>query len=198
MTKNAIFENNCREYIHQVYTKNGYTCKCRVSQNGNRCGLYIGPNNEVVKLYYGKGMYTCLSMDLNIGDIDDTKKIIKGIFGKIKEPDALLYINDGTHIQLLMIECRYQESAGSVDEKFIGEPLIQKEYKKLLKEISFNYVYVVNDYFHIYDDSLFKTLKDEGVGVFYNYVPGKIIGLNDIKLQLLPVEIDEDNFEGLW
>ncbi|OGW74583.1 MAG: hypothetical protein A2Z72_02215 [Omnitrophica bacterium RBG_13_46_9] len=98
----------------------------------------------------------------------DYKKIISK---KLIPDDAILIIKDKT---LFIIELKFQEVAGSVDEKLQTCDFKNKQYKKLLAplKIDVKYVYVLNDWFTKpeYRDVL-EYIKSVGCYYYFNELP---------------------------
>jgi len=90
---------------------------------------------------------------------------------KLLPDDAILIIKDKT---LFIIEIKFQEVAGSVDEKLQTCDFKNKQYKKLLTPLSIKvkYVYVLNDWFakSEYRDVL-TYIKSVGCYYFFNELP---------------------------
>lgn len=82
--------------------------------------------------------------------------------------------------KVFIIEKKFQNCAGSVDEKLPNCDFKKKEYEKLCHPIDFNveYLYVFNNWFtkNIYRDTL-KYIKDMGCNYFYNEIPLDFLGL---------------------
>lgn len=79
-----------------------------------------------------------------------------------------------------IIEKKFQNTPGSVDEKLPNCDFKKKEYVKLCQPIGFNveYLYVFNDWFtqDIYADTL-HYIEDVGCHYFYNKIPLHFLGL---------------------
>ncbi|MDP8212104.1 MAG: hypothetical protein P9X22_02280 [Candidatus Zapsychrus exili] len=121
-------------------------------------------DKKVAELYQKHKLYKNL---LEPNDID-----FKAIISKKLLPDeAILIIKDKT---LFIIEIKFQEVAGSVDEKLQTCDFKNKQYKKLLSSlnISVKYVYVLNDWFKKkeYKDVL-DYVKSVGCYYFFNELP---------------------------
>ena len=119
---------------------------------------------KVAELYQKHKLYKNL---LEPNDID-----FKAIVSKKLLPDeAILIIKDKT---LFIIEIKFQEVAGSVDEKLQTCDFKNKQYKKLLTplDISVKYVYVLNDWFKKkeYKDVL-DYVKSVDCYYFFNELP---------------------------
>lgn len=83
---------------------------------------------------------------------------------------------------LIIIEKKYQEVPGSVDEKLQTCDFKKKQYEKLcapLRNVKVEYVYVLNDWFtkKEYKDVL-KYVKEKGCKYFFNQLPYQLLGIN--------------------
>ena len=91
--------------------------------------------------------------------------------------DAILILKDKI---LYIVEIKFQEVAGSVDEKLQTCDFKNKEYKKLLSplDISVKYVYILNDWFKKkeYKDVL-DYIKSVGCYYFFNELPMEFLEL---------------------
>jgi len=91
--------------------------------------------------------------------------------------DAIYVIQNNT---LFIIEIKYQEVAGSVDEKLQTCDFKKKQYKKLFSELNYDveYIYILNDWFkdHKYKDVL-DYIISVGCSYYFNYLPLKRLGL---------------------
>ncbi|NQT06105.1 MAG: hypothetical protein HQ575_01045 [Candidatus Omnitrophica bacterium] len=102
----------------------------------------------------------------------------KDIISKKLLPDeAILLFNNST---LFIIEIKFQEVAGSVDEKLQTCDFKNKQYQKLLSslDIEVKYVYVLSDWFKKkeYQDVL-EYVKSVGCYYFFNELPLDFLGL---------------------
>ena len=105
--------------------------------------------------------------------IDYSKIISK----RLLPDEAILILKDNT---MFIIEIKFQEVAGSVDEKLQTCDLKNREYKKLLAplNISVRYTYVLSDWFKnpSYKDVL-DYVKSVGCYYFFNELPMEFLGL---------------------
>lgn len=80
-----------------------------------------------------------------------------------------------------IIEKKFQNSPGSVDEKLQGCDFKKKMYKNLFTPLDYNvvYLYVFNDWFkhHRYRDIL-DYIKEKGCYYFFNEIPLSFLGLS--------------------
>jgi len=94
----------------------------------------------------------------------------------LPDDSILVHKNKTLHI----IEMKFQEVAGSVDEKLQTCDFKHKQYQKLLSplKIKVKYVYVLNDWFmkKEYEDVL-KYIESVGCYYFFNILPFDFLGL---------------------
>ena len=102
----------------------------------------------------------------------------KGIISKRLLPDDCIYvIIDNT---LFVIECKFQQVAGSVDEKLQTCDFKKKQYQKLLSRanIEVEYVYLLSNWFKKPE---YKDVLDYIISVrcqyYFEYIPLKKLGL---------------------
>lgn len=142
---------------------------------GNQDGYSIDKNavfyegSLVARVFKKHGFYKFLE-EYNI----DWKKIIS----KQILPDDCIYviINNTMHI----IECKYQQVGGSVDEKLQTCDFKKKQYQKLLFEanIEVEYIYLLNDWFR---NEKYRDMLDYIISVrcqyYFEYIPLAKLGL---------------------
>lgn len=93
-------------------------------------------------------------------------------------PDNSIYVilNNTFYI----IECKYQQVGGSVDEKLQTCDFKNKQYKRLLAPLNFEveYIYILNDWFRKpeYKDVL-TYIHSVGCDYYFNYIPLHRLGL---------------------
>lgn len=138
---------------------------------------------------------------LNAGYIVTEKNIVKDISGKclgivaqkhqlykiILEPEGIdwknyiskiMYPDDVflnfTNNVVYIIEKKFQNSGGSVDEKLQTCDFKKKQYQKLFRDTNYDieYIYVCNDFFDNpkYND-VFDYIKSVGCYIFFNEIP---------------------------
>ncbi len=159
-----IFENKIDLCDFLDKEVNGYTTKkLEIGQ-----GIYF-QNTLVATSYKKYELYKFLqSRDI------DWKKILSK---RLLPDDAIYVIKENT---VFILEIKYQEVAGSVDEKLqtCGFKLLQ--YKKLFSPLNFEveYIYILNDWFKDckYKDTLDYILS-VGCKYYFNYLPFHRIGL---------------------
>ncbi len=127
--------------------------------------------NERVAEFYGKNkLYKNL---LEPNNIDFSSIISK----KLLPDEAILIFTGKT---LFIIEIKFQEVTGSVDEKLQTCDFKYRQYKKLLAplEIAVEYVYILNDWFkkEQYRDVL-EYVKSVGCHYFFYELPLDFLGL---------------------
>lgn len=102
----------------------------------------------------------------------------KNYLSKKLLPDNSIYVilNNTFYI----IECKYQQVAGSVDEKLQTCDFKRKQYKRLLAPLNFEveYIYILNDWFKKpeYKDVL-AYIHSVGCDYYFNYIPLQRLGL---------------------
>lgn len=95
-----------------------------------------------------------------------------------------LYPDDSIYVILnntfYIIECKYQQVEGSVDEKLQTCDFKKKQYKRLLSSLNFEveYIYILNDWFKNpkYKDVL-TYIHSVGCDYYFNYIPLNRLGL---------------------
>ncbi len=101
----------------------------------------------------------------------------KVISKKLLPDDAIYVIRDNT---LYILELKYQEVAGSVDEKLQTCDFKKKQYKKLMAQLNteVEYIYILCNYFK---HEKYKDVLDYIISVdcqyYFEYLPLKKIGL---------------------
>lgn len=140
--------------------------------NGYRIdGNYLIFNSELVaKLYKKHEFYSLFLSKLNV---DWKSKISKKLI-----PDASIFVISGK--TLFIIEIKFQEVEGSVDEKLQTCDFKKKQYGRLLEGtgISIEYVYVLNDWFNDPDyRDVLKYIKSVDCHYFFNELPLDFLGL---------------------
>jgi hypothetical protein len=138
------------------------------------CKLSIGyevryDGSVVAKTYKKHDLYRFLSTQ----GIDWKKIITK----KLLPDDAIYVIKENT---IYILEMKYQEVDGSVDEKLQTCDFKKKQYKKLFSELNYEveYIYILNDWFknEKYRDVLDYVIS-VGCKYYFEYLPLYKIGL---------------------
>jgi len=126
-------------------------------------------NKEVARSYRKYGLYKYLESQ----GID-----YKEIISKKLLPDEALYVIINN--TLFVIEMKYQEGVGSVDEKLQTCDFKKKQYKKLMAplNIEVEYIYVLSDWFRKpeYKDVL-DYIISVGCQYYFQYLPLQKLGL---------------------
>ena len=148
-------------------------------QNYSVKGNTIFYNGKKVALSFKKyGLYKYLEENGV-----DYKKIISK---RLLPDDAIFVIVNNT---LFILEIKFQEVAGSTDEKLQTCEFKIKQYKKLLSQLNVEvqYVYILNDWFKKpeYRDVLDYIISIDGCSYYFNYLPLQKIGL--------PIPNDKNN-----
>ena len=106
-------------------------------------------------------------------EIDWTKIISK----QLLPDDSIFVIIKNT---LYIIECKFQQVAGSVDEKLQTCDFKKKQYQKLLSntDIKVEYVYLLSDWFKDkqYADVL-EYIKTVDCQYYFEYIPLDVLGI---------------------
>ena len=149
----------------------GYSCiKKSLNRKRQSMGFDIYYNEVVVAESFKKHeLYRFLdSVGINWNDI---------LSKKLLTDDAIYVIRNNT---IFIIEIKYQEVAGSVDEKLqtCGFKLLQ--YRRLLSSLNYEvqYIYILNDWFRDlkYRDTL-NYIVSQGCSYYFEYLPLNRIGL---------------------
>lgn len=105
----------------------------------------------------------------------DYKKIVSS---RLLPDDAIFVISNNT---LFVLEIKFQNVAGSTDEKLQTCDFKIRQYKKLLAplNIEVEYIYILNNWFKKpeYKDVLDYILSVKGCSYYFNYLPLRKIGL---------------------
>jgi hypothetical protein len=126
--------------------------------------------NEIVgRIFKKSGLYRFLAEF----KINWTKILSKRLF----PDDSIFVIINNT---LFIIECKFQQVEGSVDEKLQTCDFKKKQYQKLLAQanIQVEYIYLLSDWFR---NPKYKDVLDYIISVnchyFFEYVPLTLLGL---------------------
>lgn len=145
---------------------NGYTVK----ETNNNAGVRIYYNNEEVARCFKKYEFYRFLTEFNI----DWRTILS----KQLLPDNGLFVI--VRDTLFIIEIKFQQVAGSVDEKLQTCDFKRKQYSKLVKRLNWKveYVYVLNDWFKqpSYKDTL-DYINSMNCHYLFNKIPLKWLGL---------------------
>ena len=127
-------------------------------------------DGEVVAHTYKKnGLYKFLGSQ----GVDWTKIVSK----RLLPDDAIYVIRDNT---IYIIELKYQEVAGSVDEKLQTCDFKKKQYQKLFSELNYEveFVYILDNWFR---NEKYRDVLDYVISVgckyYFEYLPLQKIGL---------------------
>lgn len=141
-------------------SKKGYSVKDNV--------LFYN-NVEVARSYQKHGLYRYLETR----GIDYKKYISKRLL-----PDEAIYVIKNN--TLFVIEIKFQETPGSVDEKLQTCDFKKKQYKKLMAPLNIDveYIYILSDWFRDpgYKDTL-DYIISVGCQYYFQYLPLEKIGL---------------------
>lgn len=81
---------------------------------------------------------------------------------------------------LYIVEKKYQETSGSVDEKLPNCHFKRREYLKLVRPLGYKvtYIYVFNDWYkHPQYKDILEYIEDMGCEYYFNEIPFESIGL---------------------
>lgn len=126
--------------------------------------------NELVARVFKKNAFYKFLEEYNI----NWREIISK---KLLPDDCIFVIINNT---LFVIECKFQQVAGSVDEKLQTCDFKKKQYQKLLSRanIEVEYVYLLSDWFK---NPSYKDVLDYIISVrcqyYFEYIPLKKLGL---------------------
>lgn len=124
---------------------------------------------EVARSYRKYGLYKYLESQ----GVDYRKIISKRLL-----PDEALYVI--VNNTLFVIEMKYQEVVGSVDEKLQTCDFKKKQYKKLMAplNVEVEYIYILDDWFRKpeYKDAL-DYVVSMGCQYYFQYLPLQKLGL---------------------
>lgn len=126
-------------------------------------------NKEVARSYKKYGLYRYLESQ----GINYAKYISKRLL-----PDEAIYVI--LNNTLFVIEMKFQEVAGSVDEKLQTCDFKKKQYRKLMAplNIEVEYIYILSDWFKKseYKDTL-DYIISVGCYYYFHYLPLRRLGL---------------------
>lgn len=132
--------------------------------------------NKVAMTFKKHGLYRYLEEN----GIDYRKFISK----KILPDDAIFVMANNT---LFIIEVKFQNVAGSTDEKLQTCDFKIKQYRKLLSQLNVEvqYIYVLNKWFKKpeYKDVLDYIISINGCSYYFEYLPLQKLGLPIPKIQ---------------
>ena len=126
-------------------------------------------NQEVARSYKKHALYRFLATQ----EID-----YKNYLSKKLLPDEALYVI--VNNTLFVIEMKFQEVSGSVDEKLQTCDFKKKQYKKLFFQLNYEveYIYILSNY---YQATKYKDVLDYIISVncsyYFEYLPLHKIGL---------------------
>lgn len=145
---------------------NGYTVK----NTSNNSGVHIYYNNDEVARCFKKHEFYRFLAEFNV----DWRTILS----KQLLPDNGMFVI--IRDTLFIIEIKFQQVAGSVDEKLQTCDFKRKQYSKLVKGLNWKveYVYVLNDWFKnaSYKDTL-DYINSMNCHYLFNKIPLKWLGL---------------------
>jgi hypothetical protein len=149
--------------------------KAQVGYEVSTDGTVIYLGEAVGRIFKKHGLYKFLD-ELGI----DWKAILSK---RLLPDDSIFVIINNT---LFIIECKYQQGAGSVDEKLQTCDFKKKQYQKLLSRanIQVEYIYLLSDWFkHPGYKDVLDYIISVGCHFYFEYVP-----LTQLGLPVPPVE----------
>ncbi len=160
-TKTGLYFEGKVDFLDFIKLQKNYTVK----------GNTIFYNEKKVGLSFKKhGLYRYLEKEGT-----DYKEFISK---KILPDDVIFVITSNT---FFIIEIKFQEVAGSTDEKLQTCDFKIKQYRKLLSRLNVEvqYIYILNDWFKDpgYKDVLDYIISINGCSYYFNYLPLQKIGL---------------------
>ncbi len=155
-------------YLNQNVT--GYSCVQKPFIRRKSMGYDISYDNTVVATSFKKHE---LYRFLETQNIDWTVILSK----KILPDDAIYVINNNT---IFILEVKYQEVAGSVDEKLQTCGFKLHQYQRLFAQLNYEvqYIYILNNWFRDpkYQDTL-DYIHTMNCSYYFEYLPLQRIGL---------------------
>lgn len=127
-------------------------------------------HNEKVARIFKKNVFYKFLEEIGV----DWKKIISR---KLLPDDSIYVIINNT---LFIIECKYQQVGGSVDEKLATCDFKRKEYQKLMSQVNIDveFIYLLSDWFKA---PKYKDILDYIISVhcryYFEYIPLTKLGL---------------------
>jgi len=140
-------------------------------------GTVIYSGEVVGKIFKKHGLYKFL---------DELKIDWKAILSKRLLPDDSIFVIINN--TLFIIECKFQQVSGSVDEKLQTCDFKKKQYQKLFSRanIQVEYIYLLSDWFkHPSYKDVLDYIISVGCHFYFEYVP-----LAQLGLPVPPVESD--------
>lgn len=132
-------------------------------------GVVFYNNEKVARIFKKHGFYRYLK---EIGV--EWEKIISK---KLLPDDSIYVITNNT---LFIIECKYQQVGGSVDEKLQTCDFKRKQYQKLMSQVNIDveYIYLLSDWFK---NPKYKDVLDYIISMrchyYFEYIPLTKLGL---------------------
>ncbi len=165
-TKTGLLFEDRVDLISLLQTIDGYTIK----ETDNKSGARIYYHNEEVARCFKKYEFYRFFAEYNV---DWKKHLSKQLL-----PDNGLFVI--VRDTLFIIEIKFQQVAGSVDEKLQTCDFKRKQYAKLVRDLGWKveYVYVLNNWFKqdCYKDTL-DYINSMNCHYLFNEIPLKWLGL---------------------
>ena len=165
-TKTGLYFENKIDFLTLIQKQKGYKVKGNDIFYGDKKVAMSFKKYELYKYLESEGIH-----------YDDY------ISKRILPDDAIFVIVNNT---MFILEIKFQEVAGSTDEKLQTCDFKIKQYRKLLSRLNVEveYIYILNDWFDTssYKDVLDYIISIKGCSYYFNYLPLKKIGLPVPKL----------------
>lgn len=145
-------------------------------QQGYSCSN--SPKGWVSVFFNGEEVASIFKKSALYKFLDYRKVNWRAILSKRLLPDDSIYVV--VNNTFFVIECKFQQVAGSVDEKLQTCDFKKKQYKKLLSQLNMEveYIYLLSDWFKQsqYKDVL-EYIISVGCSYYFEYIPLKKFGL---------------------
>lgn len=160
-TKTGLYFEGKVDFLTFIKSQKNYSIK----------GNAIFYNNKEVAMSFKKyGLYKYL---------EENGISYKKIISKKLLPDDVIFVI--TNNTFFILEIKFQEVAGSTDEKLQTCDFKIKQYRKLLAQLNVEvqYIYILSDWFKKpgYKDVLDYIISINGCSYYFNYLPLQKIGL---------------------
>ena len=152
--------NNLKNYHVEIYPYKEKSRSGEVFKNRERIGYFFEQNSIYKRFLEPKGI--------------DVSKLVSS---KLKPDSVFINLKNNT---IYIIEKKYQNSHGSVDEKLQTCDYKKQYYKKIFHGLLFNikFYYILNDWFRKpqYED-VFNYIDSVGCKKFINLIPFDELGI---------------------
>ena len=160
-TKTGLYFEGKVDFLIFIKKQNNYSVKGSEIFYKGKSVAFSFKKNELYKYLEKNGI--------------DYKKYISA---RLLPDDAIYVIINNT---MFILEIKFQNVAGSTDEKLQTCDFKIKQYRKLLSELNVevNFIYILSDWFKdpSYKDVLDYIISIKGCYYYFNYLPLQKIGL---------------------